>query len=210
MEDIILIGYGGHAKSVADCIEGSNKYRIIGYTDIKETDCQYKYLGTDDELEKLYASGITKAVVTIGDIGDARLRVKKIQLLLSIGYELPVIIDHSAIVAESATIGMGTFIGKGSIINTGSRIGKGCIINTGAILEHECRIGDYSHISVGAVVCGEVSVGDQSFVGANSTVCQCLSIGNNVRVGAGAVVICDIADGCTAVGVPAAIKKRRS
>ena len=28
MEDIILVGYGGHAKSVADCIERKKEYRI--------------------------------------------------------------------------------------------------------------------------------------------------------------------------------------
>ena len=208
MEDIILIGYGGHAKSVADCIENSNEYRIIGYTDVKEVDCKYKYLGTDDELGRLFASGISKAIVTIGDVGDASLRVQKMEQLLSIGFSLPVIIDESAIISSSATIGMGAFVGKGAIINTGCKIGNGCIINTGTIVEHECMIGDYSHISVGAVVCGEVSVGRETFVGANSAICQCLHIGNNVRIGAGAVVIGDIEDNCTAVGVPAAVVKR--
>ena len=36
MEDIILVGYGGHAKSVADCIERKNEYRIINVKDWNE------------------------------------------------------------------------------------------------------------------------------------------------------------------------------
>ena len=41
MEDIILIGYGGHAKSVADCIERQKRYRIIGYTELEKKKSQY-------------------------------------------------------------------------------------------------------------------------------------------------------------------------
>lgn len=34
MENILLVGYGGHAKSIADCIERQGIYKIAGYTDI--------------------------------------------------------------------------------------------------------------------------------------------------------------------------------
>ena len=34
-EKIVLIGFGGHAKSVIDSIEASGEYKIAGYTDIK-------------------------------------------------------------------------------------------------------------------------------------------------------------------------------
>ena len=36
MEDIVIVGFGGHAKSIADCIERMGKYRIVGYTDFDE------------------------------------------------------------------------------------------------------------------------------------------------------------------------------
>jgi len=36
MENIILAGYGGHARSVADCIERQGKFNIIGYTDLNK------------------------------------------------------------------------------------------------------------------------------------------------------------------------------
>ncbi|WP_156032724.1 hypothetical protein [Selenomonas sp. FC4001] len=42
MEDIVLVGFGGHAKSVADCIEREGKYHIAGYTDVK-----LQVIGTD-------------------------------------------------------------------------------------------------------------------------------------------------------------------
>lgn len=35
-----------------------------------------------------------------------------------------------------------------------------------------------------------------------------IHIGNNVKIGAGAVVLCDVEDNCTAVGVLAKVIKR--
>ena len=35
MEDIILVGFGGHAKSVINSIEKAGQYIIIGYTDME-------------------------------------------------------------------------------------------------------------------------------------------------------------------------------
>lgn len=47
MEDIVLVGFGGHAKSMDDCIERDGKFHIIGYTDIEEYVSRYNYFGTD-------------------------------------------------------------------------------------------------------------------------------------------------------------------
>ncbi len=65
MEDVIILGFGGHAKSVADSILKTGKYNIIGYTDIQKSKSQFKYLGTDDELESLYRQGIQNAALGI-------------------------------------------------------------------------------------------------------------------------------------------------
>jgi len=172
MEDIILIGYGGHAKSVSDCIEREKKYRIIGYTDMKEQESKYPYLGTDAVLKEYYDKGIRNAVVGIGYMGKGTLRSQIYNQLKEIGYQMPVIVDPSAIISESSLIGEGSFVGKGAIINAEAQIGKMAIINTKALVEHESVVGDYSHIAVGAVLCGQVTVGQAAFVGANATIIQ--------------------------------------
>ena len=74
LEDIVLIGFGGHAKSVADCIKRQGKYRIAGYTDITIHETEYEYLGSDDQLEHIYMSGIKNAFVCIGYLGKGCLR----------------------------------------------------------------------------------------------------------------------------------------
>lgn len=188
MEDIVLVGFGGHAKSVADCIEREGRYRIKGYTELQSQQAAYPYLGTDDELPKLYQSGIHKAVVCVGYLGKGNTREKLFCVLKQIGFHLPVIADPSSIISKNATIGEGTFIGKGAVINSEAIIGKMCIINTKSLIEHECVIDDFSHVAVGAVLCGQVKIGKGAFIGANATVIQQRQVKDGTIVPAGAIV----------------------
>ncbi len=189
MRDIVLVGFGGHAKSVADTIERIGQYNIVGYTDVKEdTACsRYKYLGTDDILQDLYESGIKYAAVCVGYMGKGNIRDKLYDAIKSIGYELPVLIDPSAVVSETSIIGEGTFIGKGAIVNAEARLGKMCIINTGAIVEHEDVIGDYVHVAIGARLCGQVKLEDHVFIGAGAVVVQGVSVEKERMIRAGEV-----------------------
>lgn len=188
MEDIILVGYGGHAKSVADCIECGKEFHIVGYTDSERKNSPYPYLGKDEILEKYFHQGVLNAAICLGYLGKGTQREKLYQQLKQIGFRLPVIADPTAIISKSATIGEGTFVGKGVIINAEASVGKLCIINSAAVIEHECVVEDFSHISVGTVLCGQVMVGKAAFVGANATVIQGQKILSQQIVGAGVTI----------------------
>ena len=188
MEDIVLVVFGGHAKSVADCIEREGKYHIVGYTDMQESDSRYSYLGTDEKLKAIFDDGVKNAAIGIGYMGKGAVRQHLYASLKQIGFYLPVITDPSAIVSSTAIVGEGTFIGKCSVINAEASIGKMAIINTKALVEHECVVDDFSHVAVGAVLCGQVKVGEAAFIGANATVIQCRQIESNTIVPAGATI----------------------
>lgn len=192
MERIVILGNGGHAKSLVDIIESEKRYEIAGYV-VNEnnsdmSNAKYPRLGGDVQLEEIFQGGITNAAVGVGYMGNSSLREKLWKQLKQIGFFLPVICDPSAVLAEDARIGEGSFIGKGSIVNANATVGKMCIINTGAIIEHDCEVEDFSHISVGSVLCGDVKVGAASFVGANATVIQGVRIGRNCTIGAGTTI----------------------
>lgn len=188
MENILLVGYGGHAKSIADCIERQGIYKIAGYTDVAQRNSDYAYLGSDEKLQEYYDRGVKKAVIGIGYLGKGDIRERIYDKLKQIGYELPIICDPTAIISSSAYIGEGTFIGKNAVINTEACVGNACIINTKALVEHECIVKEFSHIAVAAVLCGQVQIGKAVFVGANATVIQCINIPDRSIVPAGAVV----------------------
>ena len=197
---IILLGAGGHAKSVIDSIERANKFQIEGLisNDVGESKLEsYSIIGCDDDLERIYQAGIKYAFITVGYLGEGQTRAVLYKKLRQIGYKIPSIIDPTAIIANSAQIGEGSFIAKKAVVNSNASIGNMCIINTAAIVEHDCCVEDYAHISVSAVLCGNVKIGRNTFVGANSTIIQGHKIGEKCIIGAGAIVTKDIENGST-------------
>lgn len=176
MEDIILLGLGGHAHSVVDSMEQDRKYNIVGFLDTEKMQGKqykdYRVLDTDDALQKYFDNGIKNAFITIGFMGHGMVRNQLYQRLKDIGYNIPNIIDKTAVISENVEFEDGIFVGKKAVINANVKIGKMCIINTGAIVEHDCKIKSFSHIAVGSVVCGGVILGTQTLIGANATIIQ--------------------------------------
>lgn len=203
---ILLIGGGGHSKSVLDSLFEQNDFAEIGVVDRKEniggSVMGIPIVGCDDDLLTLFNNGYKYAFVTVGSIGNPSLRIKLFNKISEIGYEIPSIIDSSAKVSKYTKIEQGVFIGKQSIVNVGTLIQKGAIINSGSIVEHDCQIGAFSHIAPGAVLGGEVIVGENSHIGSNVTVKQQVHIGANSIIGMGSVVLKNIQDSILAYGNP--------
>lgn len=208
---LVLIGGGGHCKSVLDAA-----LRMKTFDEIVITDPEImpgtlilgcKIVGTDEVLTTLHSDGFEYAFITVGSIKSTFLRRLLVEKAKRIGFGFTTIIDPSASISESASIGEGVFIGKNAIVNVNARIGYHCIINSGAIIEHECIIGDFSHVSVGSILCGNVEVGTDSFIGAGSTVIQGIKTGSQSIVGAGSILLNDIPNNVKAYGNPCRVVK---
>lgn len=202
---LVLIGGGGHCKSVLDAVIRSDDFSEIVITDYGTPvgtmilGCQV--VGNDEMLSELFAMGFKKAFISIGSIQSTNKRRNAFLRAGKIGFSFPVIADPSASIASSTLIGPGVFIGKNAVVNAGAVIEKMAIINTGAVIEHDCRIGEFAHISVKAAVCGGTVVGRDSFVGANATVIQGVRIGMESIIGAGSTILADVPEGLKVVGV---------
>ena len=210
MEDIILLGIGGHAHSVVDSIEQTGEYHIIGFLDMEEMKRKsykaYSVLDTDDAMKRYYDNGVKNAFVTVGFMGHGNVRERLYWQLKNIGYTLPNIIDHTAVVSENAKLGEGIFVGKKAVVNAGTEIGNMCILNTGTIIEHDCKVGDFSHIAAGAVMCGGATVEEKTLIGANATIIQERMVGRHCIIGAGTVVCKDVHDDMIRYGM---VEKQR-
>ncbi len=204
--EILVIGAGGHCRSVIDTLLDTYDRLSIGIIDNKKSKGDkvlgVDIVGNDNDIEEFYRSGTRLAFVAIGGVGNPIARVKLFNRLLDIGFEIPSIIDKTAIVSKHTKIPAGVFIGKGALVNAEARIGKGVIINTGVIVEQQASIGDFAHISPGAVICGESTIKDFTHIGAKSVIRQRLTIGSNTLIGLGSVVVTDINDNVTAYGCP--------
>lgn len=171
-ENIILVGGGGHCRSVIDVIEQQGKFQIAGIVDLPELVGQrvlgYPILGCDDQLPELFRH-YQNAVITVGHLRSNSLRLKLYEFVKEIGYALPAIISPLAYVSRHAVVGEGTVVMHHALINAGARVGINCIVNSKALIEHDVQVGGHCHISTASVLNGGAVVADHTFVGSNAT-----------------------------------------
>lgn len=193
---VIIIGASGHGKVIADIIEQSNDI-VVGFLDDgKEkgtTVLGYEVLGTTEDVE-LYSDHYF--IIAVGNNKIRRMIAEKFDV------NWYTAIHPTATISKYATICEGTVVMAKAIINADTQIGCHCIINTGAIIEHDNVINDYVHISPNATLCGVVHVGENTHIGASATIKNVINITSDVIIGAGSVVIKDITEKGTYVGVP--------
>jgi sugar O-acyltransferase (sialic acid O-acetyltransferase NeuD family) len=191
MKKIILIGGGGHCKSAIDVIEQEAKFEIAGIVDkpklLGSKVLGYSVIGSDLDLHRL-AKKYKYALITVGQIKTALIRVKLFNLAIKSGFTLAPIISPKAYISKYSRIGRGTIIMHHAIVNANSFIGDNCIINTKALVEHDCSISDHCHISTNATINGGNQIGSKSFIGSNVTTKEYIKIGNNSFIKVGSLI----------------------
>lgn len=197
MNRLVIIGAGGHGKVIADNAL-KNGYSNICFVDDRSTGevMGLPVVGTSADIPKL-DDGNTDFII---GIGNNAIR-KKIAAAYDVHWVT--LIHPSAQIAVDVSLGKGTVVMAGAVINACAVVGNHCIINTRAVIEHDNVIGDYVHISPNATLGGTVRIGALTHVGIGATVRNSTDICSNCIIGAGAVVVCDIKDSGTYIGVPA-------
>lgn len=183
MKKIIIIGAGGHGRSVAEAIQLGNEFEIIGFLDDvwpKETELWgLPIYGNTHELE--HCRALADWVVVA--IGNNKIRRELMRKLIVMGYKLATIAHPAALISPSAVLGSGSVVMAGAIIGTESKLGIGVIINAGASVDHHCQIGDYGHLGVNACMAGGSALGEEAWLQAGS------AIGYGVRISDGQVIL---------------------
>lgn len=208
--NLILIGGGGHCKSVIDVAESAG-YNIIGILDIPEnigkSVLDYKVIGTDDDI--LQFADKAEFIITVGFIKSPAIRMRIFDKVKEAGGKLATIIASTAHVSRYASLGEGTVVMHQTVVNAGARIGENCIINTFCNIEHDALIGDQCHISTGAMINGDCKVGKLCFIGSQSVLANGISICDDVIVGAGSLVRKNILKPGIYSGNPAILKIKK-
>ena len=122
-QNIILVGGGGHCKSVIEVAESAG-CSILGILDLPEQVGNnvfgYPIIGTDAMINQY----VDKAVflVTVGQIKDASLRIKLHKNIQMAGGTFATLVAPTAYVSRHATIGKGTVIMHHAFVNADAHI----------------------------------------------------------------------------------------
>lgn len=202
---LLVFGGGGHGKVVADAALAAG-LRVLGFADDDASLRGDVILGLPVSaigIEEAAALCNAHSAELVLAIGDNRRRANMFDRALALGLRMATIVHPSAVVAPSASVGVGTVVFARAVINPDCRIGDDVIVNTAASLDHDNLIGTHAHISPGAVLGGTVTVGEGTHVGIGVCVRNNITIGAWSVVGAGAAVVSDVPDDVVAYGVPA-------
>lgn len=211
VQKCVVLGGGGHAKVLLDCLRTRKDIQIVGILDVDRKRWGTKVLGVkvlggDAILRTLVKQGITCFIVGVGGSKDNGPRRKLYELGKAAGLRPVTVIHPTAIISPAAQIGDGCQLLPGCVVNADAELGENVIVNSGAIVEHDCVMGSHVHIATGAKLCSTVTVGDGAHIGAGATIRQCISIGPRAIVGAGAVVVKVVVKDSTVTGIPALVR----
>nr|WP_294351613.1 acetyltransferase [uncultured Clostridium sp.] len=211
IKDIVIIGAGGFGREIVWLISSINKdkrlWNLIGFIDEDESKIGkiingYKVLGNLEYFKD------NRNIYYVCAIGNAKSRKEVVEKCREYKIKAATLIDPSVKMdKESCSIGEGSIICAGNILTTNINIKDHIIINLSCTIGHDVVIEDFVTIYPGVNVSGNCNLGSCSELGTGSKIIEGKSIGSNSIIGAGTVVIRDIKDNCTAVGVPAKIIK---
>lgn len=210
MKNLVIVGYGGMAREAKYLIDRQNQdkqpdeqWNFLGYID---KDCTKQQVIGDDQFVCEYPSELN-VVIAIGN-GELRNKLHE-RYSVNSNIKFPNIIDPSVMISESIRLGKGNIICANSVLTVDIIIGDFNIINLAVTVAHDVHIGSYNIINATSCLTGNVEIKDYVEIGTGVKVIPEKTIGSYTVVGAGAVVICNLPDSCTAVGVPAKVIKHR-
>ena len=165
---VIVIGAGGHGRSIAEAILLLGRDELVGFVD-DGADANakvwgYPILGRTDSLHSLceHADAVVVA------IGNNAVRENLHARVREAGFELLSVIHPTAFVSPTATLGAGCAVMAGAVVGTEAQLGEGVIVNCGATVDHHCRVDAFGHLGVNACMAGGSVLGHRAWMQAGS------------------------------------------
>ncbi len=220
MRELLIIGAGGLGPVVASTADDINaaakgpdnpaSWEVIGYADGDGAKRGSLHAGrpVHGTLENVAHNFHGRELWFICAIGDNAARARMMRLAEGFKWKAATLVHPSAIVANPARIGAGSYLGPACVIAVNAKIGAHVFIDMQVSVGHDAELGDFSAVFSGARISGNCRVGEYALVGSNATLMPGTTIGARSVVGANSVAHGVIRPDTTIFGVPARVIRR--
>lgn len=173
---LLVVGAGGHGRSVAEAAELLGDFKIVGFLDdslpVNEEIWGVPILGAVNSMAN-HRSVCDQVIVAIG---NNAVRELLMQQLADAGFNFAKVIHPRAFVSPSAVLGSGSSVMAGAVVGTEAQLGMGAIVNCGAVVDHHAIVEDFGHLGVNASMAGGTSLGRGAWMQAG------LALGYGVKI----------------------------
>jgi sugar O-acyltransferase (sialic acid O-acetyltransferase NeuD family) len=196
---IYIFGASGFAKEVYSiCIRTG--WDVVAFVDRQNNNQQIYGVPVISENE------YDPTIPVVLAFGKPSLRKTVFQFVLSKNFDtqFPTLIDPSVIMLnrESIQIGSGSIICAGSILTCDIELGIFSNINLNTTIGHDCKLGDFFTTAPLVSISGKTTIDNNVYFGCSSSCHENINIVKDVTIGMGGVVVKDISESGTYVGVP--------
>ncbi len=186
---LLVVGAGGHGRSVAEAVLMSGDFDLVGFLDdgafTNGVDVWgLPVLGPATAFAD-YAALATHAVVAIG---NNALRQKMCAQLQEAGLTLARVVHPRATVSPRAQLGEGVAVMAGAIVGTEAVLGQGVIVNCGAVVDHHAQVHDFGHLGVNASMAGGSVLGALAWMQAGAALGYGVTVPYGVTLAPGEAV----------------------
>ncbi|RLK60560.1 acetyltransferase [Actinokineospora cianjurensis] len=205
-QSLLLVGAGGLAREVLAAARAlPGEFTVRGLLD----DDPARHGSEVDGVPVLGPSDLVhehtddQVLVCVASPGRPEGRANVVRRLDLPAERYATLVHPAASVAYGVEFGEGTVLLAGTVITAPQRVGAHVLAMPHVLFTHDDLVGDFATCAGRATLAGGVVVAESAYLGAGSLVRQGVRIGSRAVIGMGAVVLADVPDGETWVGVPA-------
>lgn len=202
---IYLVGAGGLGREIAAMLKALPEWELKGFYDdfvgrgsvIAGT----TVLGSTNSLLEIIQSA--DVVISVGDPTAKRKLAERLSSCRHIRF--PSLVHPTVTIMDPSTvhIGPGSIVSAGCVFTTSIVIREHVLINLNCTVGHDSTVGSFTSLMPGVNLAGGVQVSESVLIGSGAQVINGVNVRKLSRVGSGAVVVRDVDEGATVVGVPA-------
>jgi sugar O-acyltransferase (sialic acid O-acetyltransferase NeuD family) len=202
---LIIVGNTAFAEIAGEYFSLDSDYDLVAFSVEREYLREATLAGLPivpfEELENSFAPAEHDVYVAATYTQLNRLRTRLADAASARGYGLASYVSSRSFVWPNVELGEHCFVFEDNTVQPFVTLGRNVVLWSGNHIGHHSTIGDHCFVSSHVVVSGFEHIGQSCFLGVNSTFANDLEVGSGCVIGAGALVLGDVGDGETVVGV---------